>query len=56
MESSDGNTGESIACYLAHAGASLIIANNKQKTPLDLCADPRLRNILQDYSKKYRER
>ena len=56
MESSDGNTGEAIACFLAQAGASLIIANNKNKTPLDLCADPKLRTILQDYSRKYRER
>ena len=56
MESSDGNTGEAIACFLAQAGASLIIANNKNKTPLDLCADPKLRTILQDYSRKFRER
>ncbi|KAL5266150.1 hypothetical protein ACHWQZ_G006711 [Mnemiopsis leidyi] len=56
MESSDGNTGEAIACFLAQAGASLIIANNKNKTPLDLCADPKLRTILQEYSRKFRER
>jgi len=56
MESSDGNTGEAIACFLAQAGASLIIANNKNKTPLDLCTDPKLRTILQEYSRKYRER
>ena len=41
-----GSDAASIAVFLAQNGADLGIKNKKEKTPLDMCVDPRLTKVL----------
>ena len=39
----------SIACYLISKGADLLLKNNQQQTPLDVCSDSSLNSLMINY-------
>eukprot|EP00117_Sycon_ciliatum_P016006 scpid26341/ scgid5881/ E3 ubiquitin-protein ligase mind-bomb; Mind bomb homolog len=54
FETPTKNTMTAIACFLAERGADLDYYNHDFKTPLELCSDPAMAEIIRAYSPKER--
>ena len=49
MGATDVHTGSATACYLVMHGADVHHLNHDGKTPLDLCVDPAVRSLVQQF-------
>lgn len=50
MADDEDQLGPAIACYLAQQGASLTHKNNQGKTPLEVCGDTRLEELVKQFT------
>ncbi|VDH99791.1 E3 ubiquitin-protein ligase mind-bomb [Mytilus galloprovincialis] len=50
MADDEDQMGAAIACYLAQQGASLTHKNNQGKTPLEVCGDPKVEEMIKQFT------
>lgn len=50
MSDDEDQMGAAIACYLAQQGASLVQKNNQGKTPLEVCGDSKVEELVKQFT------